>query len=79
MEKNGVSVSELEIENVNTHHIFHLFQIKREISTMKLIRHPNVVQLHEVSCTAYSFTVTCKLRFQVHPSQSISVHVTGYG
>jgi hypothetical protein len=23
MEKNGVSVSELEIENVNTHHIFH--------------------------------------------------------
>jgi serine/threonine protein kinase len=23
-------------------------QIKREISTMKLIRHPNVVQLHEV-------------------------------
>jgi hypothetical protein len=25
-----------------------LLQIKREISTMKLIRHPNVIKMHEV-------------------------------
>jgi serine/threonine protein kinase len=33
---------------VNDNLIFHFYQIKREISTMKLIKHPNVVQLHEV-------------------------------
>lgn len=30
-------------------------QIKREISTMKLIKHPNVVQLYEVSLILISF------------------------
>ncbi|ONM39678.1 Protein kinase superfamily protein [Zea mays] len=32
----------------NINHLLLFFQIKREISTMKLIKHPNVVQLHEV-------------------------------
>jgi serine/threonine protein kinase len=32
-------------------------QIKREISTMKLIKHPNVVQLHEVSCNICADTI----------------------
>jgi serine/threonine protein kinase len=32
----------------NINHLRLFFQIKREISTMKLIKHPNVVQLHEV-------------------------------
>jgi hypothetical protein len=44
--------------NVNAHY-FYLFhcQIKREISTMKLIKHPNVVQLHEVSCNICADTI----------------------
>ncbi|GJN09239.1 hypothetical protein PR202_ga27227 [Eleusine coracana subsp. coracana] len=42
------SFAKHEIESANTDCSFHLFQIKREISTMKLIKHPNVVQLHEV-------------------------------
>jgi hypothetical protein len=29
-------------------HVMLLLQIKREISTMKLIRHPNVIKMHEV-------------------------------
>jgi serine/threonine protein kinase len=33
---------------LNINHLLLFFQIKREISTMKLIKHPNVVQLHEV-------------------------------
>lgn len=28
--------------------ILHFLQIKREISTMKLIRHPNVIRMYEV-------------------------------
>lgn len=44
------SVFQLELSIVNDNLIFHFYQIKREISTMKLIKHPNVVQLHEVLC-----------------------------
>jgi hypothetical protein len=43
-----------------TEHLFHLFQIKREIATMKLIRHPNVVQLHEVCCKPRGNTISAK-------------------
>jgi hypothetical protein len=32
----------------NINHLLLFFQIKRGISTVKLIKHPNVVQLHEV-------------------------------
>lgn len=35
-------------------HVFMYGQIKREISVMKLVRHPNVVCLHEVRCSICS-------------------------
>jgi hypothetical protein len=44
----------------STEHLFHLFQIKREIATMKLIRHPNVVQLHEVCCKPRGNTISAR-------------------
>ncbi|KAH9288728.1 hypothetical protein KI387_032845, partial [Taxus chinensis] len=42
----GVAIKVLEKEKVLKHKMVQ--QIKREIATMKLIKHPNVVQLHEV-------------------------------
>lgn len=29
------------------------YQIKREISTMKLIKHPNVINIYEVLCSFF--------------------------
>lgn len=29
------------------------YQIKREISTMKLIKHPNVIKIYEVLCSFF--------------------------
>jgi serine/threonine protein kinase len=38
---------------------FPSLQIKREISIMKLVRHPNVVRLHEVRCYLVSLYKDC--------------------
>lgn len=38
-------------------------QIKREIGTLKLLRHPNVVRLHEVRTHHFSPTTTTTLLF----------------
>ncbi|KAG6740962.1 hypothetical protein POTOM_056434 [Populus tomentosa] len=44
--KENVAIKILDKENVLKHKM--ISQIKREISTMKLIRHPNVVRMYEV-------------------------------
>lgn len=38
-------------------------QIKREISTMKLIRHPNVIRMYEVSISLLSLAFSCLIPF----------------
>ncbi|ERM99197.1 hypothetical protein AMTRI_Chr02g212040 [Amborella trichopoda] len=43
---NNVAIKILDKEKVLRHKM--IGQIKREISTMKLIKHPNVIQMHEV-------------------------------
>jgi hypothetical protein len=43
-----VGPPDFEVKFLILMRVMFLSQIKREISTMKLIRHPNVIKMHEV-------------------------------
>ncbi|KAJ6731849.1 NON-SPECIFIC SERINE/THREONINE PROTEIN KINASE [Salix purpurea] len=57
--KENVAIKILDKENVLKHKM--IGQIKREISTMKLIRHPNVVRMYEVMASKTKIYIVLQL------------------
>jgi serine/threonine protein kinase len=50
----SVAIKVIDKEKILKHKMVE--QIKREISTMKLVKHPNIVQLLEVSSSSFPYS-----------------------
>ena len=48
------------IKVVKSKAFFFLFQVQREIRTMKLLHHPNIVRIHEVCFRVSEFFPSCR-------------------
>ncbi|KAJ0096777.1 hypothetical protein Patl1_28065 [Pistacia atlantica] len=64
-----VTLNILDKEKVLKHKMVE--QIKQDISTMKLIKHPNVVQLYEVIGSKTKIIVCCDLEVDVNGEETL--------